>query len=80
MAARTFRKNKQQQSRVFFDVIFDVYTHVDNRERARASDWKQKRTNFVGTKTWTKQLWDNRVFKIQRRDGNENVHKNNRFN
>ena len=38
MAARTFRKKKQQQSRVFFDVIFDVYTHVDNRERARVSD------------------------------------------
>ena len=31
MAARTLRK-KKQQSRVFFDVIFDVYTHVDNRE------------------------------------------------
>ena len=43
MAARTFRKKKQQQSRVFFDVIFDVYTHVDNRGRARASDWKQRR-------------------------------------
>ena len=43
MAARTFRKKKQQQSLVFFDVIFDVYTHEDNRERARASDWKQKR-------------------------------------
>ena len=43
MAARTFRKKKQQQSRVIFDVIFDVYTHVDNRERAKASDWKQKR-------------------------------------
>ena len=43
MAARTLRKKKQQQSRVFFDVIFDVYTHVDNRERARASDWKQRR-------------------------------------
>ena len=43
MAAQTFRKKKQQQSRVFFDVIFYVYTHVDNRERARASDWKQKR-------------------------------------
>ena len=42
MTARTLRKKKQQQSRVFFDVIFDVYTHVDNRERARASDWKQK--------------------------------------
>ena len=38
MAARTFRKKKQQQSRVFFNVIFYVYTHVDNREGARASD------------------------------------------
>ena len=46
MAARTFRKKKQQQSRVFFDVIIDVHTHVDNRERARARE-----TNFVGKKT-----------------------------
>ena len=38
-AARTFRE-KKQQSRVFFDAIFDVYTHLDNRERARE-------TNFV---------------------------------
>ena len=37
MAARTFRKKKQQQSRVFFGIIFYVYTNVDNRERARAS-------------------------------------------
>ena len=36
-------ERKKKQSRVFFDVIFDVYTHVDNRERARASDWKQRR-------------------------------------
>ena len=42
MAARTFRE-KKKQSRVFFDVICDVYTHVDNREGARASDWKQRR-------------------------------------
>ena len=42
MAAPTFRKKKQWQSRVFFDFVFDVYTHVDNREIARASDWKQK--------------------------------------
>ena len=47
MAARTLRKKKQQQSRVFFGVIFYVYTDVDNRERARA-----KETNFVGRKTW----------------------------
>ena len=38
MAAGTFRKKKQQQSRIFFGVIFYVYTNVDNRERARASD------------------------------------------
>ena len=37
MAAQTFRKKKQQQSRVFFGIIFYVYTNVDNRERARAS-------------------------------------------
>ena len=36
MAARTFGKKKQQQSPFFFYVIFDVYTHVDNRERVRA--------------------------------------------
>ena len=33
MAARTFREKKSQQSRVFLDAIFDVYTLVDNRER-----------------------------------------------
>ena len=47
MAARTFRKKKQQQSRVIFDVIFDVYTHVDNRERPKASD---KRDEFCRNK------------------------------
>ena len=39
----SLERKKQQQSRVFFDVIFYVYTHVDNRERARASDWKQRK-------------------------------------
>ena len=34
---QTFKKKKQQQSRVFFGVIFYVYTNMDNRERARAS-------------------------------------------
>ena len=52
MAARTFRKKKQQQSRAFFGAIFYVYTNVDNRERARASYWKKEETNFVGRKTW----------------------------
>ena len=44
MATRTFRE-KKNISRVFFNVIFYVYTHVDNRERARE-------TNFAGRKTW----------------------------
>ena len=44
MATRTFKEEKQQ-SRVFFDVTFDVYTHVDIKERARTSETKD--TNFV---------------------------------
>ena len=43
MAGRTFREKKQQQSRVFFDIIFYVYTHAGNRERVRASDCRQGR-------------------------------------
>ena len=33
----------REKSRVFFGVIFYVYTNVDNRERARASYLKQRR-------------------------------------
>ena len=56
MAARTFREKKQQQqqSRAFFVVIFDVYTHMDDRGRAKASEnkgdefrWKKKNKNFI---------------------------------
>ena len=39
-------KKEKTTTRVFFDVIFDVYTHLDNREEwvsERASDWKRKR-------------------------------------
>ena len=43
MAAWTFRQKKQQQSRVFFGIIFYVSTNVDNTEKARASCWKQRR-------------------------------------
>ena len=43
MAARTFRERKKNKVFVFFDVIFDIYTHVDNRGRSRE-------TNFVGRK------------------------------
>ena len=38
---------KKEKSRVFFGVIFYVYSNVDNRERARESYWK-----FGGRKTW----------------------------
>ena len=59
MAARTFKKKQQQQSGVFFGVIFYVYTNVDIRERARASYWKLKiggggyfRNFWVGMCCW----------------------------
>ena len=36
-------KTTSPTSRVFFDVISYVYTHVDNREGATASDLRQRR-------------------------------------
>ena len=50
MVARTFRKKKQQQSRVFFNVIFDVYTHVDNRETELELVSENKREEFCRKK------------------------------
>ena len=50
MAARTFRKKKQQQSRVFFNVIFDVYTLVDNRETELELVSENKREEFCRKK------------------------------
>ena len=32
MTARTFREKKQQQSRVFFDIIFDVHSRETEKE------------------------------------------------
>ena len=40
MAAPTFTEKKQQQSRVFFDVVFDVYTWITEKELER---WKQRK-------------------------------------
>ena len=56
MDTRTFRESeeKQQQSRLsflFFRLNFIVYTDLDNRETARASDKKQGRRIFFGRKT-----------------------------
>ena len=62
MAARTFREKKEQQSRVFFDVIFNVYSHVDNREKElewviedKGDEflWEKKHENFIAAvKKW----------------------------
>ena len=50
MAALIFGKKIQQQSRVFFGVIFYVHTYVDNRERARASYQNCKGDEFLRKK------------------------------
>ena len=53
MAARTFKEKKEQQSRVFFDVIFDVYSHVDNREKELERVIEDKGDEFL----WKKKTW-----------------------
>ena len=59
LVTRTFRKKKQQQSHVFFGVIFYVYTNVDNRERARASYWKQHSFPMLSQAHCTFQILEN---------------------
>ena len=49
-AARTFREKKEQQSRVFFDVIFNVYSHVDNREKELERVIEDKGDEFLWEK------------------------------
>ena len=41
------REKKEQQSRVFFDVIFDIYTHVDNREESDSKKGDEFRWDFI---------------------------------
>ena len=51
MAARTFRERKKQQKGfVVFDVIFDIYTHVDNHRRPRRSMCQMNILVFIWTK------------------------------
>ena len=45
-----FREKKQQQSQVRLNK--NVFTDVDNGERAKVLDKKTKKANFVGRKTW----------------------------
>ena len=55
MATRTFREEKTSNNKAdsFFRLDFNVYTDVDNRERARAKDKKtrekkkEKHENFI---------------------------------
>ena len=50
MAARTFRKKKQQQSRIFFGVIFlSTLTWITKKELEQVIEIKE--TNFVGRRT-----------------------------
>ena len=42
---------KKQLSRVFLRLSFNVYTDMDNRERARARDRKQRRRIFLEKST-----------------------------
>ena len=53
MATRILRKNKQQsqQSR-FFRLNFNVYIDVDNREKARLRDTKQRRPSSLGVRKY----------------------------
>ena len=53
MAARTFREKKEQWSRVFFDVISDVYSHVDYREKELERVIEVKGDEFL----WEKKTW-----------------------
>ena len=46
MAARTFRQKTQQQSHVFFNVIFYVYTNADNRDWELEQVIENKRDEF----------------------------------
>ena len=55
MAARTFREKEQHQSRVFFDVIFDVYTHVE-KERKTEKELERVIQNKGDEFRWEKNM------------------------
>ena len=58
-------------SRVFFDLIFDVYTHVDNRERAEASDSKQRRRISLEQKASKMKMRGSEKIKANMNTGNK---------
>ena len=61
-AARTFREKKEQQSRVFFDVIFNVYSHVDNREKELERVIEDKGDEFL----WEKKKHENFIAAVKK--------------
>ena len=60
-AARTFRE-KKEQSRVFFDVIFNVYSHVDNREKELERVIEDKGDEFL----WEKKKHENFIAAVKK--------------
>ena len=44
-------RRSSNKAESFFRLNFNAYNKVDKRERARAGDNKQRRTNFAGGKT-----------------------------
>ena len=62
MAARTFREKKEQQSRVFFDVIFNVYSHVDNRQKELERVIEDKGDEFL----WEKKKHENFIAAVKK--------------
>ena len=62
MVARTFRETKEQWSRVFFDVIFDVYSHVDYREKELERVIEVKGDEFL----WEKKKHENFIAAVKK--------------
>lgn len=47
------QEKKKQHAESFFRLNLDVYTNMENGERASARDKKPKDTNFAGRTAWT---------------------------
>ena len=82
MATRTFRKLKQQQSRVFFGVIFYVYTNFRRKKNLEIQSGGEKMINASGQqgeneRQWKKKANMNTGNKILGKHIREFLHKNN---
>ena len=81
LATRTFREEKTSNNKAgsFFRLDFNVYTDVDNRERARAKDEKtkekkkEKHENFIAAvRKWEMQV----AIKVKISGSDEKVNRN----